>query len=39
MGWRAIEVEVVFFDILAMVAFAIRYPEETFFEYWILAIP
>ena len=36
---RAVEVEVILFDILAVVAFAVRQPEETLLEYWILAIP
>ena len=36
---RAVEVEVVFFDILAMVAFAIGQSEQTFFQNGILPIP
>src|SRR5882672_3678442 len=36
---RAVKIEVILFDILTMVAFAIRQSEETLFENWIVAIP
>jgi hypothetical protein len=36
---RAVEVEVVFFDIFAVVALAVRQTEEAFLEDWITAIP
>src|SRR6266481_1931366 len=39
MSRRAVKVEVILFDILTMVAFAIRQSEETLFENWIVAIP
>ena len=39
MGRRAIEVEVVLFDVLAVVAFAVGQAEQSLLEYWILAVP
>jgi len=36
---RTVEVEVVFFDVLAMVAFAVRQPEETFFQDRVFPVP
>src|SRR5258708_27794886 len=39
MSRRAIEVEVIFFDILTVVAFAVRQPEQTLFKNWVVAIP
>jgi hypothetical protein len=39
MGRRAVEVEVILLDILAMVAFAVDEPEQAFLEDRILAIP
>ena len=39
MGRRAVEVEVVFLDILAVIAFAVGQPEQAFLENRILAVP
>ena len=39
MSWRAVQIEVILFDILTMVAFAIRQSKEALFEDWIVAIP
>jgi hypothetical protein len=38
-GWRAVEVEVVFLDILAVVPLAVGQPEEALLENGILAVP
>jgi hypothetical protein len=39
MRWRAIEVEVIFFDVFAVVAFAVGEPEEPFFENLVFPVP
>src|SRR5215475_7609953 len=39
MGGRAIDVEVILFDILTVVAFAVRQAEQTLLEDRILAVP
>src|SRR4029453_17345215 len=39
MRWRAVEVEVVFLDILSVVAFAIGQAEEAFLENGVPAVP
>ena len=39
MGRRAVEVEVVLFDVLAVVSLAVSKPEETLFEDGVLAVP
>jgi len=39
MSWRTVEVEVVFFDVFAMIAFTIRQPKQSLLEYWISSIP
>ena len=39
MGRRAVEVEVILFDVLAVVAFAVGQPEEAFLEYRVFAVP
>src|SRR5262245_43864572 len=39
MGWRAVEVEVILLDVLAMVAFAVGQPEEAFLDDRISTIP
>src|SRR5260370_25874371 len=39
MGRRAVKVEVILFDILTMVAFAVGQPKQAFFQYGILAVP
>ena len=36
---RAVEVEVIFFDVLAVVAFAVREPEETLLEDRVFPVP
>src|SRR5271170_1637269 len=38
-GGRAVEVKVVFFDVLAVVGLAVRKTERTFLKDWIFAIP
>src|SRR5205823_8219192 len=35
----AIEIEVIFFDILAMIAFVAGQAEKTFFQNWVMLIP
>ena len=39
MGWRAIEIEVVFLHILAVISFAVRQSEKAFFQNRISAVP
>src|SRR5277367_805036 len=39
MSRRAIQVEVILFDILTVVAFAVCQSKQALFEYWILAVP
>src|SRR5512137_197174 len=39
MGWRRVEVEVVFLDILPMIALAVGQPEQAFLEDRIPAVP
>ena len=39
MGWRTIEVEVILFDVLAVIAFAVGQPKQPFFEDRIVAVP
>src|SRR5579862_3706533 len=39
MSGRAIEVEVILFDILAVVALTVRKPKQALLENWILAVP
>jgi hypothetical protein len=36
---RAVEIEVIFFDVLAMIAFAVRQSEKTFLQDWVSAVP
>jgi hypothetical protein len=38
-GRRAVEIEVILFHVLAMVAFAVGEPEEPFLQDWVLPIP
>src|SRR5215469_12940390 len=39
MSGRAIEVKVVFFNIFTVIAFTVREPKQSLFEYWIGAVP
>ena len=39
MGWRAVEVEIIFFNVFAVITLAVRQPEHAFFQDRILAIP
>src|SRR5262249_12529876 len=39
MGWRAVEIKVVLFDVLPVVALAVGQAEEAFLENWVLAVP
>ena len=39
MRWRAVEVEVIFFDVFAVVALAVGEPEEPFFENRVFPVP
>jgi hypothetical protein len=38
-GGGAVQIEVVFFDILAVIAFAVGHPEEPLFQYRVPAVP
>jgi len=38
-GWRAVEVEIIFFDVLAVIALRIGKTEQALFENWVLAVP
>src|SRR5579863_2945113 len=39
MCWCVVQIKVVFLDVLAVVALAIRQPEEALFKDWIVAVP
>ena len=39
MRWRGVEIKIIFFDVLAVIAFVAREAKNTFFEDWVAAIP
>jgi len=38
-GWRAVEVEIILLDVLAVIAFAVGQAEQPFLEDRVLAVP
>jgi hypothetical protein len=38
-GGRTIEVEIIFLDVLSVIALAICKAKQTFFKYWVLTVP